>query len=180
MHIYPALFGNVEVIITIQPRMAINARAFIEPALILTGIGPDDDDVFFIEPDKISDIIGGSAITAEMTAEITVIDPYFTVPEDPIKLDDKTLPGIGSIHGKCLAVPANTVLREEAAHRTVSVRIEVAIGYVNEGERNGPVVRELNGGPAPVIEIHPYTGIGGLARLSENVGDAIIKIPMGI
>src|ERR1700754_2905415 len=97
----------------IQPRMPVDARAFIKPALILAGIGPYHHRVLSMHPQKIGDIIRRSAIPAEMATQVTVVDPDFAVPEDPVKLQYEPLAVILTIDLPRLSVPPNRTLRKQ-------------------------------------------------------------------
>jgi hypothetical protein len=160
--------------------MAVNAGAFIKPAFILAGIRPDYDGVFSGEVEEVRDIVGRAAIAAEMTAHITVVDPDFTIAEDPVKLQYESFAGIGPVGDKGLAIPSDTVFREEASYGMISVRIHISVCYVFERKGDDPVMGQLYGSPAFVVEVHFDAGIAGVSGFSEDIGYTIIKVPVRV
>src|SRR5450756_830087 len=123
--------------------MAVNTGAFVEPSFILAGIRSDYDGIFSREVQEVGDIVGSAAIAAEMAAHIAVVDPNLAIAEDAIKLQDESLSGVGPIDGKSLAVPSDTILREEAAHGMIAMRVQVSVVYVFEREGYHPVMGKL-------------------------------------
>ena len=58
---------------------------------------------------------------------------------------------------------------------------DIFIVYMYKIKGNSPVVRELNGSPCAVVEVHPDTGIiGGIAGFREDIADGIIEITVRV
>src|ERR1700722_10877009 len=166
----------MQVVGDVEPGMTVDARAFIEPPFVLARIDPHYDRILATVMQEIGDVVRTSAIAAKMAAEVTIVDPYFTVPEYPVKLQHKTPSRIGPIHGKGLPIPANTVRREETTYRMIAMRLHVFVGRLRKRQRHRPVVRQLHIRPGLVIKIHSDCGMIGIPRLRQNIPYAIIEI----
>src|SRR5580658_5463748 len=123
----------MQVVGDVEPGMTVDASPFIEPPFVLTRIGTHYNRIFSAIMQKIGDIIRTPAIAAEMATQVTIVDPYFAVPEDPVKLKHKTPARIRPVHRECLPIPTNTVRREKTAHRMIAMRVHVFIGHMRKG-----------------------------------------------
>src|ERR1700754_666257 len=180
MHKDPALQRQMGLVYDIQPRMPVDARAFIKPALILTGISPHHHRVLSMHPEEVGDIVGRSAISAEMSPQVTIVDPDLAVPENAVKLQGEPFTGILPIDLKRLPVPPNRIFRKHGPHRMITVHVDVIVPYMLKWKTNRPVMRQLHRRPAPVVKVHLDTGIGGIPRLGKDIPDAIVEIPVRI
>src|ERR1700754_1050616 len=180
MHKDPTLHRQMGLVYDIQPRMPVDARAFIEPALILTGICPHHHRVLSMHPEEVGDIVGRTAISAEMSPQVTVVDPDLAVPEDAVKLQDEPLAGILPIDLERLPVPPNRILRKQGPHRMITMHIDVIVPYMLKRKTNRPIMRQLHRRPAPVVKTHLDTGTGGIPRLGKDIPNSVVEIPVRI
>ncbi len=89
-----AITGKMEIVVFIQPYMAVNARAFVKPPFVLGSVDAYSNYVVPVEIQVIRYIVRHPAIAAGVVAEVDAVDPYLTVAEDAVELYFKTLAGI--------------------------------------------------------------------------------------
>jgi hypothetical protein len=84
-----SIFGDMEVIVFIEPYMPVNAGAFIKPAFILGGIHADGEDIVAAKAQVIGEIAGEAAIAAGVITKIKAVDPNLAVAVYAVEADDK-------------------------------------------------------------------------------------------
>src|SRR5690349_1173388 len=94
-----------------------------------------------------------------MSAQITVVDPDLAVPENAVELEDKPATGVGPVDGEGFAIPSDAVLWEKTTYGMIAMRIHIPVGYMLEGKPYNPVMRQLDGSPAPVVKVHVDGGV---------------------
>ena len=75
--------------------MAVDSRAFIEPAFLHGGVDPDSDDIGAAVVEVIGQIVAEAGVTAALAAEVEAVDPDDRVAEDPVKFDADATAEIG-------------------------------------------------------------------------------------
>src|SRR5579872_721230 len=144
MHEHPAFRRQMHGVKTIQPAMPVDARTLIEPALVLRSIDADHYRILSPVMQEIGDIISRSAITAEIAAQITIVDPYLAVAKDAVELQQEPLPRVRRVHRKGLAIPANAARGEQPAYGMIPVTVDVVVIALYKWRSYRPVMRQLH------------------------------------
>ena len=90
-----APLGNMQRRRLCQPDVAVDSRAFIEPAFLHGGVDPDSDDIGAAVVEVIGQIVAEAGVTAALAAEVEAVDPDDRVAEDPVKFDADATAEIG-------------------------------------------------------------------------------------
>jgi len=72
-------------IVFFNPGMPVDPCSFIKPSFVLSGINPDNDDIFPPLFYIVSNIVVEFRITTHMGAKIMTINPDFAVAENAVK-----------------------------------------------------------------------------------------------
>src|SRR5579864_7114175 len=131
--------------------MAINSRAFVEPALVLGGVDADQENVVFVVAQEISDVEMEGRVAAEIVAEIDAVEDDNGVAKNAVEFEKVTAkhPRLGNFEDA--AIPPDAGFGEVAANGLVSVIPE--FGRVDKRKSDDEIVRQVDGLPLAVVEI---------------------------
>ncbi len=175
-----AIAGDVGVLVLVEPHVPIDARSFIKPAFVLGGVYAHYNDVVAVVIDEVGDVVGHADVATGVGAEVKAIDPNLGIAENAIKLDLKTLTGIGGRYPKVLAVPSDAGLGEEAAYGFVAVDHHIKIVFVDEWQFYGPVVGQVQAAPGAVFKAGVDGGLGCAAGFGKNGAYAVVEVFFGV
>ena len=128
----------------VQPDMAVNARALVEPALELARVHLHRYGVAAANARHIRDVRPERVITALVPDHFPAVDPDCGVSKRTVELQPETLARVGRRQVKRAPIPANAVAREARPDRLESVAL---IGGGIERQFNRPVVRQVERAP---------------------------------
>src|SRR6185295_10359745 len=107
--------------------MAVNSRAFVEPAFLQRRIHAHGDDIRATVVQIFAQVSGETAIAALLAAEIMTVDPDDGITEHTIELDADALAQIGDGNRERLAIPADAGLREVTADCLEAMTLAAAL-----------------------------------------------------
>ena len=168
------------VLVLVEPHVPIDARAFIKPTFILGGVHADDDDVVAVVIDEVGDVVGHADVAAGVGAKVKAVDPNLGIAEHPIKLDLKTLTGIGWGYPEVFAVPTDAGLGEMATYRFVAMGHHIKIVFVDEWQFYRPIMGKVQAAPGAVFEAGVDGSLGGAAGFGKNGGNAVVEVFFGV
>ena len=164
----------------IQPDMAVDAGAFVEPAFELGGVDFQGNGVGTVEADDVGDIGAEGGVPAFVAGDDPAVDPDSGVAVGPVELEPDAFADVGGGEGEGAAVPANGVALKAGADGFETV---AAIGVAVEGEFNGPVVGQIQRTPGLVVEFGRGGSAAGAGFVeAEGVGPVIaqVKFPVRV
>jgi len=130
--------------------------------------------------DEVGDVVGHADVATGVGTEVKAVDPNLGIAENAIKLDLKTLTGIGGGHPKVFAVPTDAGFGEMAAYGFVAVGHYVKIVFVDKRQLYGPIVGQVQAAPGAVLETWVDGGLGCAAGFGKNGGDAVVEVFFGV
>lgn len=175
-----AISGDVGILVLVEPHMSINARTLVKPTFVLGSVYPDYDDVVAVVIDEVGDVIGHADVTTGVGAEVKAIDPNLGIAEYAIKLDLKSLTGIGGGYPEMFAVPSDAGLGEMAAYGFVAMNHHIKIVFVDKRQFYSPIVGKVQAAPGAVFEAGVDGGLGCAAGFGKNGGDAVVEVFFGV
>ncbi len=128
----------------LQPGVAINARAFVEPALELRRVHLHGDDVALAELHHVRDVLAERVIAALVPAHDPAVDKNRRVAIHAIERQPDALAFIRLRQLERAAIPADAVRLEARPERPVAV---VHVGVFVERQFNRPIVRQIHRAP---------------------------------
>ncbi len=157
----------------VQPDVAIDAGAFVEPALAQRGIDAHGDDIGRrVRVQEVGDVDGKRRITAFVATDDIAVDHDDTGAEHAVEFQADATAHIGGIERKGLAVPTDAGFRIVAAQGLVAMvggivpDDAVVVGHqrdvlMHEGQFDRPVVRQVDQSPRRIVEL----GLSGIAAV---------------
>ena len=126
-----------------QPDMAVNAAAFVPPALGFSRIAFDGDDIGAVAiVGHVGDIHAEADVAVVAFTEFLAIDPYLGLSEDAVKIQpDRFAPGFRR-KAEFAAVPAFWPVQEAVGDQ---------IRVLGERSFHHVVMRKVHGAPASVV-----------------------------
>ena len=162
-----------------QPDMAVNAGAFVKPAVTKTGIHAKGDVILCAVSDEVCQIEPKGRIAVVVSPKKASVNEYQSVSDDAIKLHPDAAPRIAGEEFERAAIPANASLRVAAAERLIAMRTKLAVALagivVHEGKLHGPIVRKVKLSPARIIEARfCKVKVSGLGKIALPVSEVEI------
>ena len=148
--------GDVQGMGFLQPHMAVDSGAFIEPSLLERSVAAHADEIGLLrlvaEQKIVGDVVVLVYVSAGLHAHEKAVHPDLRVAEYSVKLYAEMLALVFLREIEGLPVPAHTGLREFPADLLVSVAVAriPAVGKVHN-----PVVGKIHGLP-PLVRIEAY------------------------
>jgi hypothetical protein len=134
-----------------QPHVAVDARPFVEPALEAGGIDTNRDDVLSPDSRDVGNVVAKAAVSALMSAYEPSVHKHRGVSEDTVEFQPNAFAGIALRQFEGTAIPTDAVLRKALSHGLEAVQ---TVGFRIERQLHRPVVRQIDGPPAGVAEVH--------------------------
>ena len=169
------VLGDVQGIVFLHPYMAVNTSPFIKPALILAGIGTNNQDVLFPEPDVIGHVETEFRISAHIASHIMPVEPHFTITEHTIEADPDSFATVGFRERESPAVPSYGAFGEDTSRRLESMAQHIFVIAFYELLLHHPVVGKVKRPPCRIVEIGRH-GTVSFAGLGKEGGGAVTKI----
>ena len=135
----------------VEPGMAVDAAAFIEPAFLQSGVGADGYYIVTAEIDIGGHVVALSDISARLAAEIESIEPDFAVAENAVEHERNAFGRVGSRHGEHFAVPADRRSGIFIAHGLITVAV-ACILFKRKVDHE--VEGEVDADPCRIVEFH--------------------------
>ena len=177
--------------------MAVDPRAFVEPAFAERRIDPHGNDVLAVAfasviVEEIVDLDAERCVAAVVATDDMAVHEDQTIPEYAIELEPHATPAIGRGDGDRAAIPADTVFGMCAADRLEPMRGDRVLGLLGcrrsrrcERQRHRPVVRDPHLLPAAVVErrhrcvggCRPRLCKGALVATEPEIALDICRVP---
>lgn len=158
----------------VQPQMAVDAGAFVEPAFAQRGIHAHGDEVGLAVVEHFAEIDLEAAIAAGVAPDDVAVAEHDAVAEHTVEHQADAPAQIACGNLQRAPIPAHAGFRKAGAQRLVAVRSgQVLFGdggrdrFLPEGQGDRPVVRQIQQFPATVVEGELRGGGSVLARLGE-------------
>src|SRR5262249_37605751 len=127
-----AVRGNVQSVCFGQPDVAIDSRAFVEPAFDLTRVDSHHHRIRSTFVDVVGNVAAKPDVAALVAADLVAIEPYFALAKDPIELQTKSFTFIRGRNIKRLAIPPDRCRGERSADWLVTMIPEVLVVTILE------------------------------------------------
>src|SRR5271165_2864244 len=153
-----------------EPDVAVNAGPLVEPAVAEAGVDAEGDAVFAAVVEKVGEVETEGSVAVVVAADEAAVDEDDDAAEGAIELHPGAAAGVGSGDVELAAVPADTGLGIAAAERLVAMGLQLIVA--DEGELDGPVVRQVKCTPLGIVE----SGLGefeiaGLGKVALVVAE---------
>ncbi len=149
--------------------MAVETRAFVEPAVALRSVHANKQHVARAGRDEIGDVKAKRIVAADVAADIKAVqnDAGFTI--RGVELDGDAPAGVGSRQLENAAVPANAGGGIRAAQRIKTLAGERRV--VGKRQVDGPIVRQIDGLPIVIVEQQCGDGaeVAGLGEVAAEI-----------
>src|SRR5262249_39407753 len=145
-----ALRGNVQSVCFGQPDVAIDPRAFVEPAFDLARVDAHHHRIRSTVVDVIGNVAAKADIAALVAADLMAVEPYFAVAKDPVELQPKSFTFIRGRNIKRFAIPPNRCPGERSADWLVTMIPEVLVVTILKWQLNYPVMWKIEASPGAV------------------------------
>ena len=129
----------------LEPDVAIDPGAFVEPAFVLGCVHAHDERILAAVGQQIRHVEPERHVAAQVAAHEVAVEDHDAIAEDAVELDRDAAARVGPGDEERPAVPADARVGERAAERLRAVAVETAI--LVEGQIDRPVVRQIDGGP---------------------------------
>ncbi len=146
-----------------QPHMAVDAGAFIKPAIAEAGVHADDQIVLAAIIQKVGQVEAEGRVAIVVATHERAVQEHQRVAEGSVELDRHAPSGVFLGNIEDAPVPAHAGLGIAAAQRLVAVPLLFFIA--NERQLDRPVVRQVQWPPFGVVEF--LRSKFELARLGE-------------
>src|SRR5580704_1570522 len=130
--------------------MAINTRAFVEPAVAEAGVHAHDHAVLAAIIQEVSQVEAERRVPIVVAAYEEAVQEHECAAERAIEFQDDAPARVFPGNVEYAPVPANTVLRIAATQRFVAVPLQLVI--IDERQLDGPVVRQIQRPPFRVVK----------------------------
>ena len=143
--------GYVAGCFAVEPCVAVDASAFIEPSFFESGIRTDGNHIVTAPVDIRCDVVGLLCVAARFASEIEAVEPHPAVAEYSVENERQTHHGVLGGHGKYLAIPPDGSFGIFVADGIVAVAVACLACKWQVGHK---VMREVDFGPCRVVELH--------------------------
>ena len=144
--------------------MTVDSGALVEPTLFEGGVRAHHDHIRAAVIEVVGHVVMEAAVAAGLGPEIETVHPHLRVAVDAVEGDADAAAEIFGGNREALAIPSDAVLRKVAAD---GLRTVIAVAASIEGQLDGPVVRQVDDAPGPVVELGRGRTIA-VARLGEE------------
>ncbi len=151
-----------------QPDVAVDAGAFVEPALAEGGVHAHGDDVPGAVVKHVAEVDLEAAVAAAVAADDVAVAEHDAVAEHAVEFQADPLAQVLRRNLQHAPVPADAGLRIGAAQRCVAMRGSRVFAIDQGGgrvlarrQRHRPVVRQVDALPVAVVE-GEQGGVGGV------------------
>lgn len=156
-----------------QPDVAVDARAFVPPALGRGRVDAHGDDVAAAVVQVVGDVDAEARVAARLAMQEVAVDPDDAVAEHAVELERDAPAACRRRERELAPVPADAVLRERAADRLRAVWRAAAFA---ERQFHRPVVRQIDAAPRAVLEVGRRRAVAVAGLAEEEQSRAVIEV----
>ena len=151
-----------------QPRMSVDARALVKPAVAEAGVHARHNAVFGSIVQKIRHVEPERHVPVVVAPDKAAVHKNHHIAEGAVELDRHAPPQVAGRNLELAPVPSHAGLRVAAAKRLVSVRHQLVV--VHKWQFHSPVVRQVQTAPFRVVE-------SGLCKFEPP---GLVEIPLPV